>query len=228
MTAPSPSPRRISPPSWLDLRLVAGVGLVLASVAVGALVVSRASDTEPAVVVTRDLAAGTVLTGEDLAVEQVQVPGGGDGVYLSRVRDAVHRELDRAVSKGELLPAGAIQAGPARTTLTVPLEAGAAPDLHAGQRIEVWVSAPGCASTVLLGAVTVQAVHVDSGGSFSTGTGGQDVVISVDRRSADRVVSTLAIDDVHLRAGILAGTGVGRPAAAALPDLGPCARPSGP
>ena len=59
---------------------------------------------------------------------------------------------------------------------------------------------------MLLPDVTVQAVRADTGGSFTTGTGGQDVVISVEpdagRPGRPRA---LAIDDVHLRAGVLAG-----------------------
>jgi hypothetical protein len=208
---------------------VLGVVLVLASIAVGAVVVSRASDTRSAVIVTRDLAAGTMLTADDLAIKQVQLPADGRGVYVATVGGAVHRELTRPVSQGELLPAAAIRAVPAGTTLTVPLDPGAAPDLRAGQRIEMWVSTPNCVSTVLLPDVAVQTVHVDSGGTFSTGTGGQDVVISVDRALADRVVAALAIADVRLRAGILAGTdpapASGPPAP--LPDLTRCARPSG-
>lgn len=231
VTASSPRPRRIGVPGWLDLRLVLGVVLVLASVAGGALVVSRARETQPAVVVTHDLAAGTVLTADDVAVRQVQLPGRGRGVYLGTVAAAVHRELTRAVAAGELLPAAALRVTPAGTTLTVPLEPGAAPDLRAGQRIEVWVSTPACASRVLLADVTVQAVHVDAGGTFSTGTGGQDVVISIGRALADRVVAALAITDVRLRAGVLAGPDAraasSPPAVASLPDLAPCARPSG-
>lgn len=231
VTAPSPQPRRINVPGWLDLRLVLGVVLVLGSVAGGALVVARARHTQPAVVVTHDLAAGTLLTSDDVAVKQVQLPGGGRGVYVGSVDAAVHRRLSRAVAAGELLPVGAIRAAPAGTTLTVPLDPGAAPDLRTGQRIEVWVSTPACPSTVLLSDVTVQAVHIDDGGTFSTGTGGQDVVISIDRTLADRVVAALAITDVRLRAGILAGPDTGpasNPSArAARPPLTPCTRPSG-
>ena len=226
MTAPSPRPRRVPTPSWLDLRLVLGVVLVLAATALGAVVVSRAGDTRPAVVVTRDLAAGTVLTADDVAIRQVRLPG--EGVYLTAVRDAVRRELDRPVTAGELLPAAAIRSVPEQTTLTVPLSAGAAPDLRAGERIEVWVSTAGCSSLVLIADVPVQEVHADNGGSFATGTGGQDVVISVGRALADRIVAALALEDVTLRAGILAGDRADPPAsgAAPLPDLGPCARPA--
>ena len=81
---------------------------------------------------------------------------------------------------------------------------------------------------MLIADVPVQEVHPDDGGSFTTGSGGQDVVISVGRALADRVVAALALEDVSLRAGILAGGPADQPAsgAAPLPDLGTCARPA--
>jgi hypothetical protein len=230
--ASSPEPRRIATPSWLDLRLAIGVALVLASVLIGAKVVSGASKTYPAVATRRDLAAGKILTADDLKLAQVQLPGHGRGVYLSTLDDAVGKQLDRAVSSGELLPADAVAGVDAKTTLTVPLASGAAPDLHTGQRIEVWVSTASCASVVLLPDVTVQSVHADSGGSFTTGTGGQDVVISVPPAVASRVIAALALDQAQLRAGVLVGArssaspGPSAPdsagSAGLLPDLTPC------
>ena len=44
---PGPAPRRVRPPRWLDLRLVLGVLLVLASVLLGARIVSAADVTVP-------------------------------------------------------------------------------------------------------------------------------------------------------------------------------------
>jgi hypothetical protein len=226
---PSPRPRRIAPPRWLDLRLVLGVVLVLASVLIGAKVVSGARTTHPAVEVTRDLAAGKVLTARDVKLAQVQLPGRSADAYLTAVRDAVGKQLDRPVSAGELVPARAVSPSAPRTTLTVPLAAGAAPDLRTGQRIEVWVSTANCSSTVLLRDVTVQAVRADAGGSFTSGTGGQDVVISVDPAVADRVIAALALEDPQIRAGVLVGgaaTGSpadGAPGLSALPDLSACA-----
>jgi hypothetical protein len=229
--SPSPHPRRIATPSWLDLRLVLGVALVLASVLIGAKVVSGATKTYPAVATKRDLAAGKILTTGDLQLAQVQLPHRGKGVYLSTLHDAVGRQLNRAVSSGELVPAGAVAGVKEQTTLTVPFVSGAVPDLRTGQRIEVWVSTPSCASVVLLPDVTVQSVHADSSGSFSTGTGGQDVVISVPPAAASRVIAALALDQAQLRAGVLVGA---RPSASPrapvrdrqaplpLPDLAPC------
>jgi hypothetical protein len=136
------------------------------------------------------------------------------------------------VHSGELLPAGAIGTVGARTTLTVPLEAGAAPQLHSGQRIKLWVSTATCSSVVLLDDVPVQSVRTDDGGTFGTGSSGQDVVISVDPPRADRVITALALDGAKLRAGILVGAtpeptdAPGTGGADRSPDLAACASPS--
>jgi SAF domain-containing protein len=224
----SPRPRRIATPSWLDARLVLGVVLVLASVLIGAKIVSGAGHTYATVAARRDLAAGTILTSDDVKLAQVQLPDRGNGVYLSRLHDAVGKQLGRPVAAGELVPADAVASTAAQTTITVPLEASAAPDLRKGERIELWVSTGACSSTVLLPDVTVQAVRADAGGSFGTGTGGQDVVVSVAPPLADRVVQALALDGAKLRAGVLVGS---RPASGAsggspLPDLAPCSSPT--
>lgn len=205
VTASSPEPRRIPTPSWLDLRLVLGVALVLASVLIGATVVSRASDTHASVTATRDLAAGTILRSEDIRVTQVQLPDDGAGVYLDDVDLAVGRSLDRAVAKGELVPAAAIEEVKARTRVTVPLASGAAPRLHDGERVELWVSTSTCASVVLLPDVTIQDVRTESDATFGDGSAGQEIVISVDPVLAGRVIGALGIDGGQIRAGVLVG-----------------------
>jgi hypothetical protein len=90
---------------------------------------------------------------------------------------------------------------------------------------------------VVLPDVTVQDVRADSGSSFTSGTGGQDVVISVDPALANRVVAALAIDQAQVRAGVLTGNPGASPASVpALPgaasgglpaDLARCAGSSG-
>jgi hypothetical protein len=220
----SPRPRRISTPSWFDLRLVLGIVLILASVLIGARVVSSASRTYPRVAARHDLAAGSILTPSDVTLARVQLPHGGTGVYVSQLEDAVGKQLSRAVSAGELIPAGALGNTVAQTTVTVPLAAAAAPDLRKGQRIELWVSTSSCSSLVLLPDVTVQAVHADEDSAFSTGSGEQDVVISVAPDLADRVMQALALDEAQLRAGILVGGQETRSGGdPILPDLTPCA-----
>lgn len=219
--ASSPRPRRIAAPRWLDVRLLLGVALVLGSVLVGARVVSSARHTSPVLAARHDLAAGTILSAADLAEVDVQLPDSAEQSYLDRIEDAVGKQLSRPVAAGELVPARALAAVDAQTTVTVPLGAGAAPELRKGERIELWVSADGCAATVLLPDVTVQSVRTDSGG-FGTGSGGQDVVVSVAPPLADRVVDALALDNVQLRAGVLTGPAPKIPAPSALPDVRTC------
>lgn len=220
MAAPSPEPRRVATPRWLDLRLVLGVVLVVASVLIGATVVSRASDTHAMVAARHDLAAGTVLRAADLTTVHVQLPDSGRSVYLTKTGDAVGRKLQRAVDSGELVPAAAVASVRAGATVTVPFAAGAAPDLRTGQRIKVWVSSSSCASVVLLPDVTVQSVHRGDG-SLSSTSDGQDVVIAVEPGQADRVIAALAIEGAQIRAGVLVGdTAAGSSSAAPSPVAG--------
>ncbi|GAB2487935.1 SAF domain-containing protein [Jatrophihabitans fulvus] len=215
----SPEPRRVATPRWLDLRLVLGVVLVLGSVLLGATLVSRAGDTQGVVTVTRDLAAGTTLRAGDLRVRQVQLPDDDRARYLADVDAAVGRTLRHGVRADELLPAGAVTTAPERTTVTVALAAGAAPDLRAGQRIRLWLSTPACAFVVLLPDVTVQAVRDGGDGSFAASGDGQNVVISVEPSLAPRVVAAQSIDDAQVRAGVLEG-GPQEPSASGAPSSG--------
>jgi hypothetical protein len=218
----SPRPRRIAGPSWFDLRLVFGVLLVLGSVLLGARVVSSARNTYPRVVATRELAAGSVLTAADVTIAQVRLPNGVDRAYVSDLADALGKQLSRSVANGELVPRDAVTDAAAQTTVTVPLASGAAPDLRRGERIEVWLSTTDCPSVVLLADVPVQAVHADDC-SFAAGNDAQDVVISLAPALADRVVQALAMDDAHLRAGVLTGPAHSPDGALPLPDIASCA-----
>lgn len=215
----SPVPKRVKKPSWLDLRLVAGVVLVLASVLIGARVVSGAQRTYRVVAVSHDLAAGSRLASGDVTYVRVRLPSHGAGVYLSDTRRAVGRQLNRPVTRGELLPAAALGTSAGLTTISVPLAEGNAPRLRSGERVQLWLSTKACASEVLLSDVTVQDVHADDSG-FAGGQG-QDVVLAVPPELAGRVVSALAGDGAVIRAGVLTGA---RPRHAndALPSLDAC------
>jgi hypothetical protein len=226
MEFPSPTPRRVRKPRWLDLRLVLGIGLVLVAVFVGASVIAHARHTDRRLAVTRDLAAGATLRADDLKVVNVALPGSGASAYLVDAHQAIGKVLGRPVSAGELLPAGALRAAQPRTTVTVPFAADAAPKLARGQRIEVWLSTSKCPSVVLLPDVTVQDVTAADDATFSTGTGGQDAVLSLAPPLAQRVVAALAIHDATIRAGVLSG--VTDSAAATLAPLADCGAPSAP
>lgn len=223
---PSPSPRRISTPRWFDLRLVLGIVLVLAAVVIGATVLARARHTDKQLAVTQDLEAGTRLRASDLRLVDTQLPDDvrSDAGYLTDPSQAVGKVLARPLGKGELVPASVLTAPAARTTVTVPFAADAAPTLHRGQRIVVWLSTHTCPSVVLLPDVTVQDVKsTDSGGGFSTAGTGQDVVVSVAPDLASRLVGALAIENATIRAGVLTGGARTSGSAAALPALDSCA-----
>lgn len=69
-------PRRLRAPSWFDLRLILGIGLVLASILIGAVVMARADSTRPLLAVVRDLDSGTVLTANDIRTTRVRLNEG--------------------------------------------------------------------------------------------------------------------------------------------------------
>ncbi|MEO6885281.1 MAG: SAF domain-containing protein [Jatrophihabitantaceae bacterium] len=217
MASASPAPRRIKAPSWFDLRLVLGVALVLASVLLGARLVSGAKHTDPVLALTRDLAAGSTVQEEDVTTVQVHLAD--RSVYLSNSADVIGKQTNRSLARGELLPVSAVDAEPALTTVSVPFAVAAAPQLRAGGRIEVWLSSKTCSPLVLLADATVQ--QVDSGqGSFGTGVG-QNVVLSLPAALAERVVDALALPDATIRAGVLTGPAVAH-ANDALPPLDGC------
>ena len=215
MIAPSPTPRRVTQPSWLDLRFVLGLMLVFGSVLLGARLVASANHSYRLLAPSHDLAAGTVLHPGDLTTVSAHVPD--RRLYVSATTVLAGRQLTAAVRAGELLPASALTAAPMLTTVTVPFADAQAPDLRAGERIEVWLSAKTCASVVLLPDATVQDVST-SGGSFSS-SDGQNVTLSLPPALADRVVTALAVDGGTLRAGILSGPSH---ATADLPTLDGC------
>lgn len=218
MAVPSPTPRRISPPSWLDLRLILGVALVIGSVAAGAYLISAAGHTDRMLAVTRDLSAGTILHAEDVTTVSVRLGHDSTGHYLTAGTAIDGKRLTRAIARGELLPAAALQVTPALTTVTVPLATGQAPRLSTGQRIELWISTKRCPTAVLLYDATVQAVQGIDPNALA-GDADQSVTLSLVPDQASRVVTALAIEDVTVRAGVLSGPDV----TGSLPDLATCA-----
>jgi hypothetical protein len=188
-------------------------------VLLGVKVVGDAHRSGHAVAVTRDLAAGTLLSAAEIRLVEARVPDAT--AYVDDVDAAVGRVTNRPLGAGELLPASALQKPPVHTVLTVPLGPDAAPALQAGQRVEIWLSTKTCPSVVLLSDVAVQDVRSPSSSAFGS-TGGQTVVLSVAPEQADRVITALALDGATLRAGVLSGSSKHSPA---LPSIDGCGGP---
>ena len=217
----SPTPRRVRAPKWLDFRLVAGVVLVLASVLLGARVISSATASDSVWAASRDLAPGTVLSADDLSAVHVRLAAGARA-YLPVGTAVVGQWVTRQVAAGELLPRAALAATDAATTITVPLAPTNAPHVQRGQRIQLWVSTRTCSAVTVLGDVTVQDVQSTAGGAF-TGGNTQGVVLRVPPPLAGRVITALALDGAVMRGGILPGTAAGDPNDN-LPSLDGCTK----
>ena len=191
-------------PSWFDVRVSAGVLLVVVAALSCARLVAAADHRVTVVAVRGDRAAGTILTAGDVVQVRVRLPGATAREYLHAPSDAAGRVLNRPAHDGELLAAGALGTPPASTTVVIPFDDGTAPKLSSGQRITVWVAAKNCPARVLLADVAVQAVRDRDSGSFAS-SGGQSVVVALEPARADRVVRALTLDGVALRAGVVAG-----------------------
>jgi hypothetical protein len=140
---PSPRARRLRPPSWRDARLLVGLVLVLASVALGARVLAAADTTVPVYAAAIALPAGHPVDPVSLRVVRVRI-GQGTGPYLSgAVAPPSGAVLLRAVGDGELVPLSAI--GPAldldRRPVAVPVGAPVPAGLRPAAVVDVWSSA---------------------------------------------------------------------------------------
>lgn len=167
---PAPLARRLRPPGWRDRRLLVGIALVLASVAVGVAVVGRADDTHPVYAAARALVPGQRLTADDLHVVRVQL-GPQSGRYLSADRSlAGGAVVIRSVLSGELVPSSAIgdQAAVTSRPVAVVVPAGSVDGLRPGSLVDVWVAAKGVEADAYLEPKTLvsaaEVVSVTSGG----------------------------------------------------------------
>jgi len=200
--AQSPSPRRTSRASWLDVRLLLGVGLVLVSVLLGAAVVSRADHRVAMWGFTTDLDAGTVLKASDLRVVAVQL-GSASERYVPSDQVLVGQQLLMSVHAGELVSRAGFGTAAQGVTVSMPLELrNAPPSLSAGDRITVWASGASCGATAVLSGVTVQQVKQGGGSGFGNATA-LNVVLRLRAEDAAKLVAVMSRDKVILRVGLL-------------------------
>jgi hypothetical protein len=198
---PGPTPRRVRPPRWLDLRLVLGVLLVLGSVLLGARVVSAADATVAVWAAKFDLAPGTQLTADDLVPVDVRLDEAA-GLYLSTSTRPEGDVLARAVRAGELLPFSALEEPTEQVQLALPVQAGyVPPGLEGGELIDVYAVADPAAGavgtadgrvTLVVRRATVQDVTGGTEGVLSTPTTAIQVVVAVPADRAADVLTSIA------------------------------------
>ena len=197
---PGPTPRRVRPPQWLDLRLVLGLLLVLGSVLLGARVVTAADATVPVWSASGDLAAGTVLTADDLVSVDVRLDDVAASYLASSTRPA-GRTLARAVRAGELVPRSALAAPERLVQLALPVQSGyVPPSLQRGQLVDVYAVADPAAGvtpatdasvSLVVSSAPVQAISGRSEGVLSTSTTTVQVVVSVAEGEASHVLAAI-------------------------------------
>ncbi len=235
-----PSPRRVRPPRWLDLRLLLGVLLVLGSVLLGARVVGAADATVPVWAASGDLAAGTELAADDLVAVDVRLDDAARA-YLSTTTRPEGRTLARAVRSGELIPSSVLEESAELVQLALPVQAGfVPPGLRRGGLVDVYaVADPAVGATASTGgSVTpvalqapVQAVSGRTDGVLSTPTTTVQVVVSVARDQAAGVLAAIGGRPlvVVVHDSVDTGSGGGSPAAsgATAPTATPSTEPAG-
>lgn len=210
---PSPPARRLRQPSWLDLRLVTGVLLVLGSVVFGSRLVAAADASTQVWAVTGDLATGTTLGPGDLRGVRVHLYAGSTR-YVGTGASPVGRTLTRRIGGGELLPRAALTDTAPGALLSLPVPTMHAPDsLRRGQLIDVFASTKAAGSGTaartqrILAGVAVQDVRAPRGGLSG---GGMDyaVLVRVPEESAAILVSAVRTADIDV--AVVTGPAAGR------------------
>jgi hypothetical protein len=208
---PSPPASRVRRPSWLDLRLVVGVLLVLGSVVLGARLVTAADRSVQVWALARDVAAGTTLADADLRPARVRLFDSAPA-YLQVARSPAGHIVSRAFRAGELLPAAALAVRPPGLIVSIPVRSENAPSVARGQLVDVWSTPKGCSPVRVVSGVAVQEVRT-SGGALSVSTGTLQVIVRVGGDQAERIVTALGTE-ATIRLVVLDGAGPNRQAPA--------------
>lgn len=135
---------RLRRPRWKDPRLIVGIVLVVASVLMGALVVSRLAETTPVMVARTSIVPGDEIDPANLSTVEMRL-GDQDELYvgtLGAIPDGA--VATRAIQAGELVPLSAVgQAAdvPLRPVV-IPVDATVAESVAPGATVELWHTSP--------------------------------------------------------------------------------------
>ena len=196
---PAPTPRRMSRPRWLNVRVIGGIVLVIAAVVIGARVIGGSSRTIGVWAADRDLAAGTVLTAEDLSSAEVNL---GDNVdlYLAAAASPIGLTVVTPLRAGELLAASAVEESASGRVVAVGVEPNnMPPGVGHGSIIDLYLTTGGAAGTGaaptterIATDITVQSVSAPASGGLSGATSSRyQVSVMLPAADADKLVRTL-------------------------------------
>ncbi|ROS31171.1 hypothetical protein [Cellulomonas sp. PhB150] len=200
---PAPVAARLRRPGWRDPRLLVGVAMVAASVALGSWVVRSAQTTVPVYVAREALVPGQRVAADDLVVADVQLADGELEHYLRADEplpdDAV---AVRVVGQDELVPATALgsAADVDVRAVAIPLERAPSRDVTVGALVDVWFSpaagADGEPDEPRQLATSLPVAEVSRPQRSLGGSGGNAVHVLVPQGQLPDVLAALASDGV--------------------------------
>lgn len=181
---------RLRRPRWKDPRLIVGIILVLASVLMGSLLVSRLAETTPVLVARSPIAPGDPIRPEGLGSVEIRL-GEQIGLYAGSLEAVPEGAVaTRAIDAGELVPISAL-GQPADVPLrpvVIPVDTAVAESVAIGATVELWHTSPGpsqgdrASATMLVPDAVVR--RIDEGSSLGMRSMAVEVLVPADDLAA--------------------------------------------
>lgn len=190
---------RLRKPRWKDPRLIVGIVLVVASVLMGAVLVSRLSETTSVLVARSAIVPGDAISAEDL--ETVELRLGEQTDHYVGTPEAIPEGAValRTIRAGELVPLSAIgqSAEVPLRPVVIPVDAAVAESVVPGATVELWHTAPAAeeGADAQAGLLVPDAVvrRIDEGSSLGMQEMSVEVLVPSD--SVDEVLEVLSQDE---------------------------------
>jgi hypothetical protein len=197
---PAPVAARLRRPTWRDPRLVVGVVIVAASVALGSWAVSSAGRTVPVYVADGTLTPGEAVDASRLRTVDVRIDAGTE-LYLRADQDLPAELVAlRVVDDGELVARSALGDGADVDvrSVSVPVDQAMSARVTAGSVVDLWsapeapagADAPAAEPSPLVEGVVVE--QVDEAGSGLVVADGATLHVLVPADDLPAVLSALA------------------------------------
>lgn len=203
---------RLRRPRWKDPRLAVGVVLVLLSILLGSLVVSRLAATTPVLAARGDLVPGDVITEDSVIAVDVRL-GESSALYIEDLSEVPEGAVvTQTVRSGEMLTDSVVGQGGDVTLrpIVLPVDQAVAESVTPGGRVELWSTLEGldgepAAAELLIDSGIVR--RVDEGSSI--GMQSMTVEVLVPAQDVPLVLEALSADARLDVIGIPGATGVG-------------------
>ena len=183
----------------LDLRLIIGVVIVIATALAGFALVSAADNTTSVYTAAKSLSPGHVIKDSDLVLTDVKL-GKSSSAYLDAKGLTQGAVVTKAVAAGELVPLSAVGTAKqvATTNVVVQLDLPLSSDAVVGSNVDVWASMAagqgifGPPAVIISGA---QIAHITEATGLAASTGGVRVEIVVPQSKVAALLESQANGD---------------------------------